>query len=79
MLAAPKTNEVEARLRRVDGTYRWFLFRAQPVYGENKVLVGWHGTNDDIEDRKRAENELRIKEQRYRELFSYTPVGLRRD
>ena len=76
LLAAPKTNEVEARLRRADGTYRWFLFRAQPVYDENKVLVGWHGTNDDIEDRKRAETELRINEQRYRELFNYTPVGL---
>jgi PAS domain S-box-containing protein len=73
---APKTNEVEARLRRSDGTYRWFLFRAQPVYDENGVLVGWHGTNDDIEDRKRAETELRINEQRYRELFNYTPVGL---
>ncbi len=72
----PKTNEVEARLRRSDGTYRWFLFRAQPVYDENGALVGWHGTNDDIEDRKRAENELRINEQRYRELFNYTPVGL---
>ena len=76
LLAAPKTNEAEARLRRFDGTYRWFLFRAQPVYDGNEVLVGWHGTNDDIEDRKRAETELRINEQRYRELFNYTPVGL---
>ena len=76
LLTDPKTNEAEARLRRFDGTYRWFLFRAQPVYDENDVLVGWHGTNDDIEDRKRAETELRINEQRYRELFNYTPVGL---
>jgi PAS domain S-box-containing protein len=76
LLTAPKTNETEARLRRFDGTYRWFLFRAQPVYEGTEVLVGWQGTNDDIEDRKRAETELRINEQRYRELFNYTPVGL---
>jgi signal transduction histidine kinase len=39
-------------------------------------LIAWYGANDDIDDRRRAETELRLNEERYRELFNYTPVGL---
>jgi PAS domain S-box-containing protein len=76
LLVAAEPGEVEARLRRFDGTYRWFLFRMQPVHNASGSLVAWYGTNDDIEPRKRVETELRINEQRYRELFNYVPVGL---
>ncbi|MGN8342497.1 PAS domain-containing protein [Pseudomonas sp. SMV71] len=47
--------EFEARLRRFDGIYRWFLIRAVPERDEAGRVVRWYGENTDIEDRKRAE------------------------
>ncbi|MDR9754917.1 PAS domain-containing protein [Pseudomonas sp. SZMC_28357] len=47
--------EFEARLRRIDGVYRWFLIRAVPERDESGQVVRWYGENTDIEDRKRAE------------------------
>lgn len=54
--------ECEARLRRFDGAYRWFLFRASAMRDEAGRIIKWYGTNTDIEDRKRAEEEVRRKE-----------------
>ena len=54
--------DVEARMRRFDGQYRWFLFRASPLRDESGTIVKWYGTNVDIEDRKRADEELRRSE-----------------
>jgi PAS domain S-box-containing protein len=52
--------EDEARFRRAaDGEYRWFLVRAAPVHDEAGHLVKWYGVLADIEDRKRAAEELR--------------------
>jgi formate hydrogenlyase transcriptional activator len=49
----------EFRLRRFDGEYRWFLFRAEPFRDEHGTLVRWYGTTTDIEELKRSEKELR--------------------
>ncbi|HZC35007.1 MAG TPA: PAS domain-containing protein, partial [Chthoniobacterales bacterium] len=58
--AGRKTFENELRLRRaVDGEYRWFLVRIAPLCDERGNIVKWHGVLTDIEDRKRAEQELR--------------------
>jgi PAS domain S-box-containing protein len=59
--------ELEARLRRFDGEYRWFLFRAEPLRDEEGNIVKWYGSSTDIEDRKRAEEALRESEQRFRD------------
>ena len=59
--------ELEARLRRYDGEYRWFLFRAEPLRDELGNIVKWYGSSTDIEDRKRAEVALRESEQRFRD------------
>ena len=59
VLASGEPGDEEARLRRFDGEYRWFLFRAVPVRDEQGKLVRWYGTNTDIEGLKRAEAELR--------------------
>jgi PAS domain S-box-containing protein len=59
--------ELEARLRRFDGEYRWFLFRAEPLHDETGSIVKWYGSSTDIEDRKRAEEALRDSEQRFRD------------
>ncbi|HEY2469990.1 MAG TPA: sigma 54-interacting transcriptional regulator [Terracidiphilus sp.] len=62
IMASGKTGEAEARLRRFDGEYRWFLFRANPLRDESGNIVQWFGINTDIEDRKRAEEKLRRSE-----------------
>jgi len=58
-LAAGRPGESEARLRRADGEYRWFLIRVHPLRDEAGRVPKWYGTNTDIDDRKRAEEELR--------------------
>jgi len=55
VLASGEPGEIEGRLRRFDGVYRWFLFRATPSFDSDGRVVKWFGTNTDIEDRKRAE------------------------
>jgi PAS domain S-box-containing protein len=59
--------ELEARLRRYDGEYRWFLFRAEPLRDELGNIVKWYGSSTDIEDLKRTEVALRESEQRFRD------------
>ncbi|QWW70513.1 PAS domain-containing protein [Rhizobium sp. WYJ-E13] len=59
LLRSGRAGEAEARLRGCDGDYKWFLFRANPSYAEDGSLAGWYGTNTDIDDRKRTEEELR--------------------
>jgi PAS domain S-box-containing protein len=57
-LASGQPGEVEGRLRRFDGEYRWFLNRFVPLRDETGKIVEWYGTDIDIEDRKRAETLL---------------------
>ncbi|HUM05128.1 MAG TPA: PAS domain-containing protein [Terriglobales bacterium] len=61
-LAAGQPFNREARLRRADGEYRWFLLHAVPLRDETGRIVRWYGTTTDIEDRKRAEEALRRSE-----------------
>jgi formate hydrogenlyase transcriptional activator len=51
--------EVSFRVRDAEGHYRWFLSRAEPRRGNDGTLLHWIGINLDIEERKRAEQELR--------------------
>ena len=65
--ASGKRGGLEARLRRFDGEYRWFLFEAEPLRDEAGSIVKWYGSATDIEDRKRTEVALRESEQRFRD------------
>ena len=47
--------EVEARMRRADGVYRWFLVRAAPMRDAHGNIIRWYSVSTDIEDRKVAE------------------------
>ncbi|OYX55524.1 MAG: histidine kinase [Brevundimonas subvibrioides] len=47
--------EIEYRLRRADGVYRWTLGRATPIRNEAGDITRWFGTCTDIEDLKRSE------------------------
>jgi PAS domain S-box-containing protein len=50
--------ELEVRLRKADGSYRWFLARYNPVLDDKGRVVRWYVACTDIEDRKRAEERL---------------------
>ncbi len=58
--------EVEYRLRRADGTYRWFLARANPLRDAEGTITRWFGTSTDIDDQRRIEDRLRENEERFR-------------
>jgi len=51
--------DVEFRVRRNDGVYRWFKTRAVPMYDAENNIVKWFGSNTDVEDMKNAEVQLR--------------------
>src|SRR2546426_3535685 len=68
LLNSGEPGESEARLRRSDGIYRWFLFRVEPLRDEAREVVKWYGTAIDIEDRKQTES-LRAAEKRALEMI----------
>ena len=50
--------ELELRVRKGDGSYRWFLARFNPLRDEQEQITRWYVAGTDIEDRKRAEDRL---------------------
>src|SRR5579872_7181661 len=74
MLTLDSPGEVEARLRRFDGEFRWFLIRANPLRDESGVVSKWYGTNIDIEDRKRAQETARTSELSFRRIVETIPA-----
>ena len=65
--------DTEARMRRYDGAYRWFLFRSNPLRDATGNIWRWFGTNIDIEDRRRTEEALRASELSWREIVDNIP------
>ena len=59
VLLSGEPAELEQRLRRSNGEFRWFLCRYVPVRDDSGKIVKWYGTCTDIEDRKQAEDALR--------------------
>jgi PAS domain S-box-containing protein len=74
IMSSRTPGEYEARLRRFDGVYRWFLFRAVPVKDESGNVIKWYGQNIDIEERKRAEDAVRATEQELRAAINAIPT-----
>jgi PAS domain S-box-containing protein len=75
IMVSGESGEIEARLRRFDGVYRWFLFRATASLDDSGRVVKWYGTNTDIEERKRAEQALRRSEAYLAEAQRLTLTG----
>src|SRR6266446_4950203 len=58
IVASGQPGEIQARMRRFDGEYRWFLFGVAPLRDESGGLIVWWGIDLDIDERKRAETLL---------------------
>jgi formate hydrogenlyase transcriptional activator len=76
LLASGEPGEFEARLRRHDGEYRWFLFRVDPFRDQFGNVVKWYGTNTDIDDLKRAQVRLGQDEQELRRITDAIPQAI---
>jgi PAS domain S-box-containing protein len=79
--ATGSTYMLESRLRRADGTYRWWLLRGVPQRDEDGTLLKWVGTCTDIHDLKlaemevsRANRELERHQHELRVLFDLMPA-----
>jgi PAS domain S-box-containing protein len=62
LLRSGQPGEFEARFRRIDGVFRWFLIRAVPIRDGDGQIAKWYGLNTDIDDRKRSEDALKRSE-----------------
>jgi PAS domain S-box-containing protein len=75
LIAEGKPREIESRLRRSDGTYRWYLSRCCPLVDRSGHILGWYGSDTDIHDRKEAEEKLRQSEAHLQEAQTLGRIG----
>jgi PAS domain S-box-containing protein len=62
-IATGERFERAVRVRRADGVYRWMLHRKVPRRDVDGTVIQWFGSSVDIEDHKRAEEELQTNAQ----------------
>jgi formate hydrogenlyase transcriptional activator len=67
------SGEIEARMRRHDGVYRWFLIRFEPFHDQTGKVAMWYGVSTDIEDLKKTEAKLRDDERELRRITDAIP------
>ena len=67
--------DVEYRVRRSDGEYRWFKTRGVPIR-DSEGGFKWFGTCTDITDLRQTEEALRESEERFRGTFENAAVGI---
>jgi len=65
---------LELRLRKADGSYRWFLARFNPVRDDKGQIIRWYVSHTDIDDRKRAEERLQQENVALREEIDKTSM-----
>ena len=73
LLVSGESGEIEARIRRHDGEYRWFLIRVAPFHDETGAILRWYGTSTDIHDRKLTDEALRASETNLRQIVDSIP------
>jgi PAS domain S-box-containing protein len=67
--------QLQYRVRRFDGAYRWFLSNAHPVKDASGRIVRWYSLLTNIDDRKRAEEALAASERDLRLIVDTIPAG----
>ena len=65
---------VEHRVRRFDGTYRWFRVAAARGRDSSSQELRWYGVDLDVDDQKRTDDALRESEQRLTQLIETLPA-----
>src|SRR6202171_381112 len=73
LLASGQPGEVEGRVRRHDGVFRWFLMRVEPLRDETGKIVRWYGTSTDIEALKQIQEKLREEDRELRRITDAIP------
>src|SRR6201993_4376956 len=73
LLTSGEPGEIEARMRRHDGVFRWFLIRFEPFRDETGTVVMWYGVSADIEDLKQSQERLREDERELRRITDAIP------
>jgi len=68
--------ERQFRMRRYDGEYPWYLVRIVPRRDEHENIIKWYGAACEIDDRVRAEEELRTSERKFRDLVELIPAAV---
>jgi two-component system CheB/CheR fusion protein len=68
--------DVDYRIRRADGVYRWFKTRAVPMRDEHGRVVRWMGSNTDVDAQKHLEDQRRAERERLDFVLSATPTVL---
>jgi PAS domain S-box-containing protein len=74
-LKRPVLFEYEQRALGKDGKYRWFLVRYNPLLDEHGKIERWYATAFDIQDQKRAQEDVRRSEAFLAEAQRLTAVG----
>jgi formate hydrogenlyase transcriptional activator len=73
VLVSGEPGEMEARLRRHDGVFRWFLMRVEPLRDDGGRVIRWYGACTDIETLKQTEERLRHDERELRQITDAIP------
>ena len=66
--------ELEVRVRKGDGTFRWFLSRFNPLHDDQGQIKRWYIASTDIDDRKRDEEKLQHENVALREEIDKTSM-----
>jgi formate hydrogenlyase transcriptional activator len=73
LLISGEAGDIEARMRRHDGVFRWFLIRFEPFCDETGEIVMWYGVSTDIENLKQTQEKLREDERELRRITDAIP------
>jgi formate hydrogenlyase transcriptional activator len=73
LLISGESGEIELRMRRHDGVFRWFLVRFEPFRDETAKIVMWYGVSTDIENLKQTQEKLREDERELRRITDAIP------
>ena len=73
LLISGESGEIELRMRRHDGVFRWFLVRFEPFRDETAKIVMWYGVSTDIENLKQTQEKLREDERELRRITDAVP------
>jgi len=73
LLVSGVAGDIEARMRRHDGVFRWFLIRFEPFRDETGKIVMWYGVSTDIENLKQTQEKLQEDERELRRITDAIP------